>query len=105
MTGTTSQLACILTACIWILALPYMSIMTPTPKAVLSSVIVSAVVQSVCIPKDLMNLKRVDFVVGWSTGILTAVTSPTIGFALGLVIFGITYPLRSSDVDKKKKQA
>jgi MFS superfamily sulfate permease-like transporter len=105
MTGTTSQLACILTACIWILALPYMSIMTPTPKAVLSSVIVSAVVQSVCIPKDLMNLKGVDFVVGWSTGILTAVTSPTIGFALGLVIFGITYPLRSSDVDKKKKQA
>jgi len=101
MTGTTSQLACILTACIWIVALPYMSIMTPTPKAVLSAVIVSAVVKGVCMPKDLMKLQGVDFVVGWSTGILTAVTSPTLGFGLGLVLYLVTVPLRSGKGTKQ----
>ena len=42
MTGTTSQLACMLTSLIWIFMLPYMGIMSYTPKAALSSVIVSA---------------------------------------------------------------
>ena len=102
MTGTTSQLACILTACIWIVALPYMSIMSPTPKAALSAVIVSAVVQGVCIPKDLMKLQGVDSFVGWTTGILTAVTSPTLGFGLGLVIYLVTMPLRSSKKSTKQ---
>lgn len=87
MTGTTSQLACMLTAMIWIFMLPYMSIMTPTPKAALSAVIVSAVVKSVCIPKDLLKLQGLDFVTGWSTGIITSVTSPTLGFGIGLAIY------------------
>jgi MFS superfamily sulfate permease-like transporter len=102
MTGTTSQLACILTACIWIVALPYMSIMSPTPKAALSAVIVSAVVKGVCIPNDLMKLHGIDSFVGWSTGILTAVTSPTLGFGLGLVIYLVTIPLRSSKKSTKQ---
>ena len=82
--------------------MPYMSIMTPTPKAILSSVIVSAVVKSCVYPKDLMNLKGVDAIVGWATGIVTSVTSPTLGFAFGLAIFGVTYPLRPAEKKAKK---
>jgi len=71
-----------------------MSIMSPTPKSVLSAVIVSAVLKSVVVPKSLMELKGINFVVGWGTAILTAVTSPTLGFGLGLVLYTITYPLQ-----------
>jgi len=104
MTGTTSQLACILTAMIWILAMPYMSIMSPTPKSALSAVIVSAVLKSVVIPKALMDLKGIDFVVGWGTAILTASTSPTLGFGVGLVLYLVTIPLQSSGEKKAKKE-
>lgn len=103
MTGTTSQLACILTAIIWIVAMPYMSIMSPTPKAALSAVIVSAVIKSVVMPKSLMALKGIDFVVGWGTAVLTAMTSPTLGFGSGLVLFLVTKPLQSSGEKSIKK--
>jgi len=103
MTGTTSQLACILTAIIWIVAMPYMSIMSPTPKAALSAVIVSAVIKSVVMPKSLMALKAIDFVVGWGTAVLTAMTSPTLGFGSGLVLFLVTKPLQSSSEKSIKK--
>merc|ERR1712183_421232 len=103
MTGTTSQLACILTALIWIIAMPFMSIMSPTPKSALSAVIVSAVLKSVVVPKSLMELKGINFVVGWGTAILTAVTSPTLGFGLGLVLYAITIPLQSSTTDITSK--
>lgn len=84
MTGTTSQLACMVTALIWIFMLPYMNIMSPTPKAALSAVIVSAVVKAVLVPKDLMRLVGLDALTGWTTGVITAVTSPTLGFGFGL---------------------
>ena len=87
MTGTTSQLACILTALIWIFMLPYISIMSPTPKAALSAVIVSAVVKSVFKPTSLMELEGLDFVAGWGTAIITSVTSPTLGFGIGLALY------------------
>lgn len=87
MTGTTSQLACMLTALIWIFMLPFMSIMSPTPKAALSAVIVSAVIKGVLVPKDLMKLQGLDFITGWGTGIITAVTSPTLGFGIGLALY------------------
>lgn len=101
MSGTTSQMACMLTALIWIFMLPYMSIMTPTPKAALSAVIVSAVVKSVCVPKDLSKLTGLDFFTGWATGIITAVTSPTLGFGLGLVIY---FALKLFSTKKEKKE-
>ena len=104
MTGTTSQLAAILTATIWIVAMPYMSIMSPTPKAALSAVIVSAVLKSVVIPKSLMELKGIDFVVGWGTALLTAATSPTLGFGSGLVLYFMTAPLKPADEKKTKKE-
>mmetsp|Transcript_23561 Transcript_23561/g.25088 ORF Transcript_23561/g.25088 Transcript_23561/m.25088 type:complete len:467 (-) Transcript_23561:356-1756(-) len=104
MAGTTSQLACILTALIWIFAMPYMNIMSPTPKAILSAVIVSAVLKSVVIPKSLMELQGIDSVVGWGTAILTAVTSPTLGFGLGLVLYTVTIPLSTSTNTKTVKK-
>lgn len=87
MTGATSQMACLVTALFWIYLLPYMSIMSPTPKAALSAVIVSAVLKAVVIPKDLLKLSGLDSMIGWMTGITTALTSPTIGFGAGLFYY------------------
>jgi MFS superfamily sulfate permease-like transporter len=86
MTGTTSQLACIVTALCWIYLLPYMGIMSPTPKAALSAVIVSAVLKGIVVPKDLLKLKGTDIVTGWGTGLLTAISSPTQGFGAGIIL-------------------
>mmetsp|Transcript_399 Transcript_399/g.434 ORF Transcript_399/g.434 Transcript_399/m.434 type:complete len:463 (-) Transcript_399:98-1486(-) len=102
MAGTTSQMACLVTAMIWIYLLPYMGIMTPTPKAALSSIIVSAVVKSVCIPKDLVKLKGMDALIGWFTGILTAFTSPTIGFGGGLIFYTALLPFTSKPKQKEE---
>ena len=101
MTGTTSQVACMVTALIWIFMLPYMSIMSPTPKSALSSVIVSAVVKGVCVPKDLLKLSGLEAAVAWGTGIITALTSPTMGFGIGL---GIHFLLSSLGSKKVKKE-
>ena len=79
-----------------------MAILSPTPKAALSSVIISAVLKSVVLPKDLNKLRGLDFVVGWGTGIATALSSPTQGFGAGLVLFFATSILRTAP--KKKTQ-
>jgi MFS superfamily sulfate permease-like transporter len=86
MTGTTSQLACIVTALCWIYLLPYMGIMSPTPKAALSAVIVSAVLKGIISPKELVRLVGPDVLTGWCTGVLTAITSPAQGFGMGLIL-------------------
>lgn len=86
MTGTSSQLACIITALCWIYLLPYMGIMSPTPKAALSAVIVSAVLKGIVSPKDLLQLTGWDAWTGWSTGLITAMSSPTQGFGAGLIL-------------------
>ena len=105
MTGTTSQLACLITALCWIVFQPYMSIMTPCPKAALSAIIVSAVVQGVLMPRDLLSLKGIpNLVVGWGTGIATICTSPTQGFGIGLLLYGIMMLLVPSDVKSKTKE-
>lgn len=90
MAGTTSQMSCMVTALIWVYMMPYMSVMTPTPQAALAAVIMSAVVKSVVFPKDLLAMKGTDSIVGWGTGLGTAVTSPTIGFGIGLLLVGVT---------------
>lgn len=102
MTGATSQLACMVTAVAWIYLLPYMSIMSQTPKAALSAVIVSAVISGVCVPKDLMKLGGVDAVIGWGTGVVTALTSPTIGFGGGLAIHALVGALHFQETKVKK---
>lgn len=100
MAGTTSQVSCMVTALVWIYMMPYMSVMSPTPQAALSAVIMSAVVMSVIKPKDLLVMKGTDAIVGWGTGVGTAVTSPTIGFGIGLLLVAITSPFKS----KQKKE-
>ena len=102
MTGTTSQMSCLVTALCWIYLLPYMSVMSPTPKAALSSVIVSAVLKSVVMPKDLNKLTGLDFVAGWGTAIATALTSPTQGFGGGLILYYALTPLRSEAKEKQQ---
>jgi MFS superfamily sulfate permease-like transporter len=77
-----------------------MSIMSPTPKAALSAVIVSAVLKGVAIPKYLIKLTGMDFVVGWATGIMTAVTSPTQGFGMGLVLYLALSVFRTAPKEK-----
>ena len=79
--------------------MPYMSIMSPTPKAALSAVIVSAVVKNVLIPKKILALKGTDFAVGVVTGAITAITSPTLGFGVGCIFYAIINIL----VPSKKK--
>lgn len=94
MAGTTSQMSCMVTALIWIYMMPYMSVMSPTPQAALAAVIMSAVVKSVVFPKDLMAMKGTDAIIGWGTGVGTAVTSPTLGFGIGLILVAVTSVLK-----------
>lgn len=101
MTGASSQLGCIVTALLWIYMMPYMSIMSPTPKAALSAVIVSAVVKNVVMPKKILALKGTDFIVGVGTAATTAITSPTIGFGVGCVFYVIIYVLTGQGSKKK----
>ena len=92
MTGTTSRLACAVTAVLWIYCLPLMRVMRDTPKSALAAVIVSAVVKGVMKPKDLLRLGRGrEGFVGWGTGLITALTSPTIGFGAGLGLYLMCY--------------
>jgi MFS superfamily sulfate permease-like transporter len=101
MTSASSKLACIITALLWIYMMPYMSVMSPTPKAALSSVIVSAVVKNVVMPKKLFALKGTDFIVGVGTAATTAITSPTLGFGAGMVMYILITVLTGKDSKKK----
>ena len=79
-----------------------MNIMSSTPKAALSSVIISAVLKSVVFPTGLQQLKGVDYLVGWGTGVATVFTSPTTGFAAGLVLWCVATLIKPAA--KKDKQ-
>lgn len=98
MTGTTSKMACIVTALCWIYLQPYMSIMTPTPKAGLSAVIVSAVIKGCIDPKAVKALVGTDAIVGWGTGLATLASTPTQGFAFGLVMYAVVALLQSQGI-------
>merc|ERR1719491_353610 len=100
---STSQVACIITALSWICLQPYMSIMSSTPKAALSAVIVSAVIKGVLQPKALMKMKGIDSIIGWGTGIATVMASPTAGFAVGLLLTVIFHIMAKKPQTKKKR--
>jgi MFS superfamily sulfate permease-like transporter len=102
MTGTTSQLACLVTALCWIYLLPYMNVLSPTPKAALSAVIVSAVLKGIVIPKDLLQLSGWDAITGWSTGMITALSTPTKGFCAGFILHYLLQLLRTTTGTKIK---
>lgn len=104
--------------------MPYMSIMSTTPKAgmfnldvslfasslvldsrlivlpALSAVIVSAVVKNVVMPTKLLQLKGTDSLVGIVTAFVTAITSPTIGFGCGVVVH-TTFSIFTGEPKKK----
>jgi MFS superfamily sulfate permease-like transporter len=101
MTGASSKLACIVTSLLWMYMMPFMSVLSPTPKAALSSVIVSAVVENVVVPKKLLALKGADFIVGVGTAAGTAITNPTLGFGFGMVLHILT-SIVAGKVSKKK---
>jgi len=101
MTGASSQMACLVTALLWIYMMSYILIMSPTPKAALSAVIVSAVVKNVVMPKKILALKGNDFIVGVVTAATTAITSPTLGFGIGC-IFYVAINLVAGKESKKK---
>lgn len=101
MTGATSKLACISTALLWIYMMPYMSIMSPTPKAALSAVIVSAVVENVVMPRKILALEGTDFIVGVATAVATAITSPTMGFGVGCAIYAAISLMAGNEAKKK----
>lgn len=88
MTGATSSLSSIITALCWIWLLPYMSFMSSTPKSALSAVIISAVIKSILYPKDLLRMNNfIDKLSGWCTGIAICLTSPTVGFTFGIMLY------------------
>jgi len=104
MAGATSQFACMVTAMCWICFLPYMSIMTPTPKSALSAIIVSAVARGVLIPKDLLAMRNLDDrIVAWGTGIATACLSPTLGFGSGILLFILVSMVHKIFLSDRKK--
>lgn len=102
MTGATSRLACIVTSLIWIYMMPYMSIMSYTPNAALSAVIVSAVLINVINPTKLLSLCGIDFIVGLGTAFVSAIVNPTMGFVLGCVLH---YSIHMGMDTKKKTKA
>jgi MFS superfamily sulfate permease-like transporter len=86
MTGSTSRLACIVTSLLWICMMPYMSIMSNTPKSALCAVMVSAVLTNVVNPTRLLALRGYDSFVGLGTAFASSTMNPTMGFVFGCVL-------------------
>lgn len=64
--------------------------------------IVSAVVKNVLMPKKLMQLKGSDLLVGVVTALTTAITSPTLGFGCGVIVYTCINAINTYYVPKKK---
>ena len=69
--------------------LPYLGIISQTPKAVLAAIVVASVIKEIVWPKALIPLKGMNAVLGWTTAFVTAVTSPTVGIITGCVLSGV----------------
>ncbi|CAE7423620.1 unnamed protein product [Symbiodinium natans] len=77
------------------LAFPQVSkLLQMTPKAVLSSTVIAAVLPAVVTPKDLLRLSGPDALAGWATAAATCTTDPTKGFGIGLVVYTALFPVR-----------
>ncbi|CAK9080575.1 unnamed protein product [Durusdinium trenchii] len=72
------------------------TLLEPTPKAVLSSTVLAAVLPAVVAPKDLLRLKGSDALVGWVSAAGTCLTDPTKGFGMGCAFYFFIYGLRKS---------
>eukprot|EP00439_Symbiodinium_sp_Y106_P028026 s1835_g3.t1 len=77
------------------LAFPQVSkLLVMTPKAVLSSTVLAAVLPAVVAPKDLLRLGGPDALAGWATAAATCSTDPTKGFGIGLLVYAVLFPVR-----------
>lgn len=90
-----------------VLAFPQVAaLLAPTPKAVLSAVVLAAVLPGVVNPKDVLKLKSTDAIVAWATAVASCATDPTKGFGVGLalhlVMKGFGSLLGGAATDKKK---
>ncbi|KAL3823507.1 hypothetical protein ACHAXA_010829 [Cyclostephanos tholiformis] len=106
MTGSTSKLACIVTALLWMCMMPYMSIMSRTPKAALCAVVVSAVITNVVLPTRLLSLRGPELFVGLGTALASSVISPTMGFVFGCVLHAsVSLGMKSKEIKSSKEKA
>ncbi|CAJ1327943.1 unnamed protein product [Effrenium voratum] len=69
------------------------TLLEPTPKAVLSSTVLAAVLPAVVSPKDLLVLRGSDALVGWFSAAATCLTDPTKGFGIGCAAYFLVRPL------------
>mmetsp|Transcript_57334 Transcript_57334/g.68522 ORF Transcript_57334/g.68522 Transcript_57334/m.68522 type:complete len:468 (+) Transcript_57334:154-1557(+) len=105
MMGATSSLSSVVTAGLWICFQNYMGLVSDTPKAALSAVIVAAVWKGVLYPKDMIAMGiGWDGAVAWGTGIGTVMTSPTVGFGIGVVLVVLVSGMKGVMVDKTEKK-
>jgi len=98
MIGASSPIMGLVTGIVTMcLGFPFIaSLLEPTPKAVLSSTVIAAVLPAVVAPKDLLRLKNADAAVGWFSAAATCLTDPTKGFGLGCAAYFLVYGLRRS---------
>lgn len=77
------------------LGFPFIAtLLEPTPKAVLSSTVLAAVLPAVVAPKDLLRLKGSDALAGWISAAATCMTDPTKGFGIGCATYFLFYGMR-----------
>lgn len=104
LTGATSRLAGAVTGLTFVLALPYASVLSTTPSCVLSAIVVAGVYEKVLFPTKLLDLKGTDAIVGWATGLMTAMCSPTLGISSGVAVAAVVhFYAQAQDKSKKKK--
>lgn len=89
MTGASSPLAGLVNGLTTMaLASPLMEdLLASIPKAILSAVVLAAVLPSVIYPADLLQMHGRSAFVAWFTAGTTALTNPTTGFVMGTVAY------------------
>ncbi len=105
MTGSTSRLACLVTSVVWMVMMPYMSIMRDTPKSALCAVITSAVLANVFRPTGLFSLRGKDAFVGYGTAFASSTMNPTMGFVFGCILHvSVLGGMKSKEMKKSSKR-
>eukprot|EP00933_Yihiella_yeosuensis_P040049 TRINITY_DN34272_c0_g1_i1.p1 TRINITY_DN34272_c0_g1~~TRINITY_DN34272_c0_g1_i1.p1 ORF type:complete len:459 (-),score=61.27 TRINITY_DN34272_c0_g1_i1:428-1804(-) len=106
MTGATSPLMGFVSGVTTLLlAFPQIgTLLAPVPKAILAAIVLAAVLPGVLRPKDVLKLRGIDAVAGWSTAIASCFLDPTKGFGVGLVVYTCLSLTRRLLVGKDKSE-
>lgn len=100
LSGGFSSRVAVVNGLAMMMLLPYFGVIAQTPKAVLASIVLASVIKEVVMPK-LRLLKGMDAVLGWSTAVITATTSPTIGIVSGTALFVVAQLVVPTGAAKK----